>query len=87
MRTWKQISEIYPAFLQKKIKTPGRRLSALTKIELYLRELYPSILKGHTSFTHIDKSDLRNKFEAWKGKKINGAESQVFNDFYALQDL
>lgn len=87
MKTWKQVSEKYPTFLNKKVKAPQRRLSALSKIEMYLNQQYPSILKGYTSFIHIDKFELRSKYEEWKGKNISGAESQVFNDFYKLYYL
>ncbi len=63
------------------------RLTALSDIEVYLREQFPSLLNGNTNFIHIDKGELKSKYEAWKGKRLNGAENQVFNDFYKLHAL
>lgn len=87
MKTWKQVNDIYSAYLQNNVRSPKLRLNALTKIEQYLKEQYPSLLNGFTDFIHIDKFELRDKYEIWKGKKINGAESQIFNDFYKLYHL
>lgn len=87
MKTWNQVKDKYPSFLRNKLKAPERRLSALSNIEKYLEEQYPSILKGYASFIYIDKAELRSKYEAWKGREMSGAEKQVFNDFYKLYYL
>jgi hypothetical protein len=88
MKTWKQISNQYHKYLiDKELKEPKIRLAALHKIERFLKENYPSIINGSTNFIHIDKFELRNKYELWKGKNITGAESQVFNDFYKICHL
>jgi hypothetical protein len=88
MKTWKHISHKYADYLSnKKLAKPNIRLSQLSRIEQYLQEIYPGILKGNADFIHISKFELRSRYEKWKGKKINGAESQVFNDFYKLARL
>jgi hypothetical protein len=84
MKTWKRVKREYPAYLQNNIKVPAERLCALSEIEHYLKEQFPSLIHGYTDFRNIDKSALREKYEAWKGEKITGAESHVFNDFYKL---
>jgi len=63
MKTWKEVSDIYFNYLQNSIKVPRLRLSALSKIEQYLKEQNPNLLNGHTNFTHIDKFELRGKYE------------------------
>lgn len=85
MKTWKQVKMVYGQFLaESNLKQPGRRISALAKIEECLMLTYPSLLKGYALFTHFDKNELKDRFELWKGKKLNGAENQVINDFYKL---
>ena len=84
MNHWKRVSDKYPDFLINHVRVPSKRLSALSKIEQFLKEQYPGILSGHTNFIYIDKFELRRNYEIWKGKKINSSETQVFNDFYKL---
>jgi hypothetical protein len=86
MKTWKSVRREYPTYLKENIKTPAVRLGALSEIEYYLKEQFPSLLLGYTDFRNIDKTALREKYQAWKGEKISGAESQVFNDFYRLSN-
>ncbi len=85
MKTWTQVKKEYGQYLDAiKLKNPSRRISALDRIEQCLRTYYPAILKGYVLFTQIEKNELKEQFRAWKGKEINGAENQVFNDFYKL---
>jgi hypothetical protein len=83
MKTWKEVSKIYPDYL-KRIKNSQPRLSALVKIEEYLQERFPKLLQGDINLTNIGKKELKNKYEGWKGLKLNGAEEQVFNDYYKI---
>jgi hypothetical protein len=88
MKTWKQVELEYAQYLEKiKLKYPHRRISALHKIEECLKATYPSLLKGYALFTQIDKKELKERFRNWKGKNLNGPESQVINDFYKLAKL
>ena len=85
MKTWNQVISQYLKYLAEiELKRPQRRLLALAKIEACLKSAYPSLLKGYSLFTQIEKSELKDRFMDWKGKNINGAESQVINDFYKL---
>jgi hypothetical protein len=85
MRTWIQVKTEYTRYLsEKRLKQVSRRMSALNKIERLLLSSYPSLLKGHALFALIDKDELKEKITHQKGAKINGAESQVINDFYKL---
>jgi hypothetical protein len=88
MKTWKQIKAEYAQYLHgRDLKQPQRRISALNKVEQCLQSTYPSLLKGYSLFTHLDKAELKERFKAWKGENLNGAESQVINDFYKLAEL
>ena len=88
MKTWSQIKLTYKQFLEERnLKQPNRRLSALHKIEECLRASYPSFFKGHALFTQVNKSEMKERYEHWKGRNINVAESQVINDFYKLADV
>ncbi len=85
MKTWKQVKSEYNGFLDSlELKQPQRRISALNKIEQCLKANYPGLFKGHALFTQVEKSDLKDRYKHWKGKNLNGAESQVINDFYKL---
>ena len=85
MKTWKEIKSKYIQYLLAlDLKQPERRISALNKIEDYFKATYPSMLKGYTLFSQIDKSTLKVNISNWKGQKLNGAENQVINDFYKL---
>jgi hypothetical protein len=86
MKKWKDLSKKYPDYLKEKIFNTQPRLSALLKIEQYLREQNPKLLNGEILLRYIEKNKLRNKFKEWKGKELTGSESQVFNDFYNLDD-
>ena len=87
MKTWKQVSTKYPKYLKSKIKAPRIRLAALSRIEQYLDEQFPTLLYGYFNFNQVDKSELMGKFKVWNGGGLNGAESRVFNDFYKLSLL
>jgi hypothetical protein len=86
MKTWKRVRSEYPTYLRNNIKVPAVRLGALSEIEYYLKEQFPSLIHGYTDFRNIDKSALTEKYAAWKGEKISGVESQVFNDLYKLSN-
>lgn len=84
MKSWKQISEEYSEFLSENIKNHQPRISALIKIEKYIQEQYPDIINKNIEFNGIPISELKDNYQVWKGKDLNGAEEQVFNDFYNL---
>jgi len=82
MKTWNSFKTSYPEYLQSKGVKTLRRVSSLQKIEQFCREENVNLPEDIFSFLKKYKEELKMRFESWKGKKINGAESQAFNDFF-----
>jgi len=87
MKTWNEVTKMYPAYLKFQVKVPGLRMAALSKIEKSIKDYAPNLLKGNYMFMHIAKEDLKEKYEGWKGTVLNGAEKQAINDLYKLSKL
>lgn len=59
------------------------RYNAIDKIEDFIRQYYPQVIKDVKELEHIDKKDLKMQYEQkWKRTRINGAESSVINEIY-----
>jgi hypothetical protein len=83
--TWTQIVDKYPGYLTEiKLKQPKRRISALHKIEQYLQSCNLEIINGNILIAQINKLEFKQKYESYKGCNLNGAETQVINDFYKI---
>lgn len=55
--------------------------NALGKVISFLRI---NKIDDSSLLKHIDKNELRHLYGQHKGKVLNGAEKQVFNDLYSI---
>lgn len=62
----------------------GARFNALDKVANYIRSLYGEVDPDIDKLIENDKNIVRNDYEKKKGKTLNGAEKQVFNDIYKV---
>lgn len=62
----------------------GARFNALDKVVNYIRSLYGEGDPDIDKLIENDKNIVRNDYEKKKGKTLNGAEKQVFNDIYKV---
>ena len=62
----------------------GARFNALDKVANYIRSLYGEGDPDIDKLIENDKNIVRNDYEKKKGKTLNGAERQVFNDIYKI---
>lgn len=62
----------------------GARFNALDKVANYIRSLYGEGDPDIDKLIENDKNIVRNDYEKKKGKTLNGAEKQVFNDIYKV---
>lgn len=77
---------LYPAYLNREVNT-NRRLSSLVHISQFIREQYPKIYEGTADLKNTDSERLMRYYKEWKGKDLNGAEKNVFSDFYKLSRM
>jgi hypothetical protein len=82
-KSWKQVAEIYPAYLERQNNTP-RRLSSMHSITDYIRQHHPDLYDGTKSLHSIDKERLQRMYKEFKGAELSSAEKTVFNEFYKL---
>jgi len=62
----------------------GARFNALDKVANYIRSLYGEGNPDIDELMAVEKTLVRNGYEKKKGKKLSGAEKQVFNDIYKV---
>lgn len=62
----------------------GARFNALDKVANYIRSLHGESNPDINELMEVDKILVRNDYEGKKGKLLNGAEKQVFNDIYKV---
>ena len=62
----------------------GARFNAMDKVANYIRSLYGEGDPDIDKLIENDKNIVRNDYEKKKGKTLNGAEKQVFNDIYKV---
>ena len=62
----------------------GARFNALDKVSNYIRSLHGEGNPDIDELMEVDKTFVRNDYEEKKGKLLNGAEKQVFNDIYKV---
>ena len=62
----------------------GARFNALDKVANYIRSLYGEGDPDIDELMAIEMALVRNDYEKKKGKTLNGAERQVFNDIYKI---
>ena len=60
----------------------GARFNALDKVANYIRSLYGEGNPDIDELMAVEMTFVRNGYEKKKGKTLNGAEKQVFNDIY-----
>ena len=60
------------------------RFNALDKVANYIRSLYGEGDPEIDKLMEVDKIFVRDDYEKKKGKTLNGAEKQVFNDIYKV---
>ena len=62
----------------------GARFNALDKVANYIRSLYGEGDPDIDELMAVEMTLVRNGDEKKKGKTLNGAERQVFNDIYKV---
>ena len=62
----------------------GARFNALDKVANYIRSLYGEGNPDIDELMAVEMTFVRNDYEKKKGKTLNGAERQVFNDIYKV---
>lgn len=60
------------------------RFNALDKVANFIRSLLGEDDPDIDKLMEVDKNFVRNDYEKKKGKTLNGAEKQVFNDIYKV---
>jgi hypothetical protein len=83
MKSWKQIEQLYPAYLARETKT-NRRLSSMKNITAFIRQEHPTLYDGTKSLPSIEKERLQRMYKEFKGAELSNAEKTVFNEFYKL---
>lgn len=62
----------------------GARFNALDKVANFIRSLAGEGDPDIDELMAVEKALVRNGYEKKKGKTLNGAEKQVFNDIYKV---
>ena len=80
---WNELKKLIVAEYDSRNLKSNVRYNAIDKIEDFIRQYYPQVIKDVKELEHIDKKDLKMQYEQkWKRTRINGAESSVINEIY-----
>lgn len=80
---WEELKNMIIADISNRnLKEPNRRLKALEKIEIIIRQHYPIYLQDISNIITIEKESFKNQISEIKGCKLNGAENSIINEIY-----
>ena len=64
------------------LKDPGRRMSALEKIEALMRQYFPEYIESPEELKYVEKETFKYMLAKKKGYVLNGAEKSIVNEIY-----
>jgi len=80
---WQEIKEsIIDDLSSRGLKDPSIRLKALEKIEMILRQNFPSYIENPDQLKEIEREELKWKIAEKKGRDLNSAEKSIINEIY-----
>lgn len=78
---WNELKKrIIVEYNKRKLKSDVR-YKALEKVEVFIKQTYPGVIDDVTTLPS-DKSIVKDAYEEYTAKKLNGAESSVINEIY-----
>lgn len=85
MRTWdKVILELKKTIKRRELKAEDLRLRTVNRLDRQFRKLYPQVISNPFSLLKIRKSDVCERLEKTKEKKLNSTEKTVINELYNI---